>query len=222
MRHINHSFSLGLILFALPFACHSQPQSLSPANPFYAPSPLPFHAPPFDRIKDTDYQPAIEAGLAESMRETRAITDDPAPPDFANTIVPLLKSGQLLDRAVQPFFCVVAAASSPALQKVEEVVSPEIAAFRDFIYLDPKLFARIKAIHDKLPTLRLDSEQKHAVEVFYRDFTRAGANLDAAGKTRQKQINEQLSTLSPSSTTNFWRAPKPLPSIPQIRSSSKV
>lgn len=130
------------------------------------------------------------------MRETRAIADDPAPPDFANTIAPLLKSGQLLNRAAQPFSCVVAAASNPALQKVEEVVSPEFAAFHDFVYLDPKLFARIKAIHNELPTLSLNSEQKHAVEVFYRDFTRVGANLDTAGKTRLKQINEQLSTLS--------------------------
>ncbi len=196
MRHFKSSFSTGLVLLALAFNCGSQTPSLSPANPFYAPSRLPFHAPPFDRVKDTDYQPAIEGGIAESMREIRAIAENPAPPDFANTIVPLLKSSQLLNRAAQPFFCVVAAASNPALQKLEELVSPKLAAFRDSIYLDPKLFARVKAIHDKLSTLRLDPEQKHAVEVFYRDFTRAGANLDASGKVRLKQINEQLSTLS--------------------------
>jgi len=196
MRYLNHSFSAGLVLLILPFASRSQTQALSSANPFYAPSPLPFHAPDFDRIKETDYQPAIEAGIAESMGEIRAIAENPVPPDFANTIVPLLKFGQLLRRAADPFFCVVAAASNPALQKVEEAVSPKVAAFRDFIHLDPKLFARVKAIKDKLATLPLNPEQKHAVEVLYRDFTNAGANLDIAGKTRLKQINEQLSTLS--------------------------
>jgi peptidyl-dipeptidase Dcp len=196
MRYLKPIFSTVLIFLALPFACKCQTQSLSPTNPFYAPSPLPFHAPPFDRIKDSDYQPAIEAGIAENMREVRAIAENPAPPDFTNTIVPLLKSGQLLDRSLAPFSCVTSAASNPTLQKVEEITSPEVAALRDSIYLDPKLFARIKTIYDKLSMLRLDSEAKHAVEVLYRDFSHAGANLDTGGKTRLKQINEQLSTLS--------------------------
>jgi peptidyl-dipeptidase Dcp len=196
MRNVKNFFSAGLVLLSLPFTCPAQTQPLTPANPFYAPSPLAFHAPPFDRIKDSDYQPAIEAGIAANLREIRAIADDPSPPDFNNTIVPLLKSGQLLDRAVAPFYCVVSAASNPTLQKLEEVISPKLAALRDFTHLDPKLFARIQAIHDNLATLPLDSEAKQAVEVFYRDFTRAGANLDPAGKTRLKQINEEVSTLS--------------------------
>lgn len=196
MRHLNPLFSTGLILLALPFAGLCQITPLSPTNPFYAPSPLPFHAPPFNRIKDSDYQPAIEAGIAEKMREIRAIADNPAPADFANTIVPLLKSGKLLDRSVAPFFCIVSAASNPMLRKVEELISPELAALDDSTYLDPKLFARIKAIYQKLPTLSLNAEAKHAVEVFYREFSRAGANLNDNDKTRLKQINKQLSILS--------------------------
>src|SRR6516165_8508948 len=70
-----------------------------PSNPFYAPSTLPFHAPPFDKIKDEDYQPAIEAGMAEERNEIRAIADNPAPPTFENTMVAMEKSGQLLRRA---------------------------------------------------------------------------------------------------------------------------
>jgi len=196
MPHCKPLFSTALILLALPFICPGQTKSLSPTNPFYAPSPLPFHAPPFNRIKDSDYQPAIEAGIAEKLREVRAIADNPAAPDFANTVVPLLKSGQLLDRAVEPFFGVVSAASNPALRKVEEVISPELAGLDDATYFNTKLFARIKAIYAKLPTLSLNNEQKHAVEVLYREFTRAGANLGPDGKTRLKQINEQLSILS--------------------------
>ena len=70
MRHFKPTSSTGLILLALPFVCCCQTQPLSPTNPFYAPSPLPYHAPPFDRIKDSDYRPAIEAGIAEKMRRS--------------------------------------------------------------------------------------------------------------------------------------------------------
>lgn len=153
MRHLKIFSSTGLLLLCLPFTGAAQTQPFGPANPLYATSQLPFHAPPFDRIKDSDYLPAIEAGIADTLRELRAIADNPAPPDFANTVVPLLKSGQALDRAVSPFYCVVSAASNPALQKLEEVISPKLSALRDSTYLDPKLFARIKAIHDQLPTL---------------------------------------------------------------------
>ena len=74
--------------------------SSGPSNPFYAQSSLPFHAPPFDKIKDTDYQPAIEAGMAQQLAEVRAIAANPAAPTFENTFVPLEKSGRLLDRAL--------------------------------------------------------------------------------------------------------------------------
>src|SRR5271154_3252581 len=77
-----------------------------PSNPFYAPSTLPFHAPPFDKIKDSDYQPAIEAGMAEQRREIRAIADNPAPPTFENTLVAMEKTGQLFNRAMTAFNCV--------------------------------------------------------------------------------------------------------------------
>src|ERR1700683_294444 len=74
-----------------------------PSNPFFTPSALPFQAPPFDKIKDEDYQPAIEAGMAQQLAEIRAIANDPAPPTFANTFVPLERSGRLLDRSLQAF-----------------------------------------------------------------------------------------------------------------------
>ena len=83
--------------------CGAQTQttaaSFGPGNPFYAPSTLPFQAPPFDKIKDSDYQPAIDAGMAQQIKEVEAIANNPAPPTFENTIVALERSGQLLDRA---------------------------------------------------------------------------------------------------------------------------
>ena len=77
----------GAMALASSAATLDKPMDFGPNNPFYAPSTLPFHAPPFDKIKDSDYQPAIEAGIAEQLQEMRAIADDPAPPTFENTLV---------------------------------------------------------------------------------------------------------------------------------------
>src|SRR5437879_13845053 len=88
-----------------------------PANPFYAPSALPFQAPPFDRIKDGDYQPAIEAGMAEELKEMRAIADNPAAPTFENTIVAMEKTGALFQRAYAAFNAVTGANTNPVVEK---------------------------------------------------------------------------------------------------------
>ena len=114
-----------------------------PSNPFYSPSTLPFQAPPFDKIKDSDYQPAIEAGMAEQLQEMQAIANNPEPPTFENTIVAFEKSGQLLTRVGQVFFNVVGANSDPKLLEIRPVVAPKLSAHHDAIYLDPKLFARV-------------------------------------------------------------------------------
>ena len=170
--------------------------AFGPSNPFYAPSTLPFHAPPFDKIKDTDYQPAIEAGIAAQLKEFGAIANNPAPADFANTFVALEKSGQLLNRAERAFNAVTGADTDPVLQKVQATETPKLTALDDAKFLNAKLFARIKTIYDKRDVLRLDPESRRLVELTYLNFVRAGANLDDAGKTSLKQINGQLSVLS--------------------------
>ena len=98
-----------------------------PANPFYAPSALPFHAPPFDKIKDEDYQPAIEAGVAQSLAEIGRIADDSAPPTFDNTFVAMEKSGRLLDRAYAAFNGVSQSNTNPTLQNAKTALAPERA-----------------------------------------------------------------------------------------------
>ncbi len=169
--------------------------AFGPSNPFYAPSTLPFHAPPFDKIKDSDYQPAIEAGIAAELKKS-TIVNNPAPADFANTFVALEKTGQLLNRAERAFNTVTGANTNPLLQKVQETETPKLTALEDAELLNAKLFARIKAVYDKRDALKLDPESRRLVEQAYLHFVRAGANLDDAGKTRLKQINEQLSVLS--------------------------
>ena len=167
-----------------------------PSNPFYVPSTLPFHAPAFDKIKDADYQPAIEAGIAAELKEVEAIANNPAPPDFANTFIPLEKMGELLSRANRAFGALTAANTNPLLQKVQAAEAPKEAALSDAELLNPKLFARIESIYKRRDTLGLDAEAKRLVERTYEHFTHAGANLPDADKTRLKQINEQLSVLS--------------------------
>src|SRR5579863_8247756 len=102
-----------------------------PSNPFYAPSTLPFHAPPIDKIKDDDYQPAIEAGMAEELVEIQAIADNPAAPTYENTLVAMEKTGQLLQRALAEFGAMTAANTNPALQNVQADEAPKLAAHQD-------------------------------------------------------------------------------------------
>ena len=130
--------------------------NFGPSNPFYAPSTLPFQAPPFGKIKDSDYQPAIDAGMAQQIVEVESIANNPAPPTFENTIVDLERSGQLLTRVWAAFNCVTGANIDDELQKVQEYEAPRLAAHQDAIYLNAKLFARVKAIYDQRASLHLD------------------------------------------------------------------
>src|SRR5690349_8021453 len=170
--------------------------AFGPSNPFYAPSTLPFHAPPFDKIKDSDYEPAMDAGIAQNLTEIDKIANDPAPPTFANTFVALEKSGQLLDRVQAAFSGVAGANTDPTLQKIQETEAPKLAALQDAEMLNPKLFARVKTVYDKRASLKLDQDSMRLVERTYANFVHAGANLSDADKKRLKQINEQIATLS--------------------------
>ncbi len=178
-------------------AAADRPNSgFGPSNPFYAESSLPFHAPPFDKIKDADYQPAIEAGMGQQLAEVRAIAANTAAPTFENTFVPLEKSGRLLDRALQAFAGVAGANTNPYLQDVKTALAPKLAAHQDAIFLNAKLFARVSAIYEKRGTGGFDAEQKRLIEVTYDEFVHAGANLSAPDKERLKKMNAEESTLS--------------------------
>jgi peptidyl-dipeptidase Dcp len=176
------------------------PQTQTPAfgtsNPFYAPSTLPFHAPPFDKIKDSDYQPAMDAGIAENLREIETIANNPAPPTLANTFVALEKSGQLLDRAQGAFGLVSQANTDPTLQKIQDTEAPKLSELFDAEMLNPKLFARVQAVYKKRDSLNLDPDSKRLCERTYENFVHAGANLSDADKDRLKEINKQLASLS--------------------------
>jgi len=179
-----------------------------PSNPFYAPSTLPFQAPPFDKIKDSDYKPAIDAGMAQQIVEVEAIANNPAPPTFDNTLVALERSGQLLTRAWQAFNCVTGANINEELQQVQAYEAPRLAAHEDAIHLNTKLFARVKAIYDQRASLGLDAESLRLVEYQYQQFVKAGANLSDANKDKLKKLNEEESTLENTFMTNLLAAAK--------------
>jgi peptidyl-dipeptidase Dcp len=108
---------------------------------FDAPSPLPFHAPDFTRIKDGDFQPAIEAGIALRRAEIAKIANNPAAPTFANTIEALERSGQMLDRVLQVFSALTSANTNDTLDEVDRVTAPKLTALNDEVAFDARLFA---------------------------------------------------------------------------------
>jgi len=168
----------------------------APANPFLAASTLPFQAPAFDRIKDGDYLPAFEEGMRQQLAEIRQIADNAEPATFDNTLLPLEKSGAILDRTSRVFFGVVQADTNPERQKIQEEVIPKLAAHGDAIHLDPKLFARVKAVYDGRAGAGLDAEQLRVVEETYKGFVKAGAQLGDADKETLKQYNAEEATLA--------------------------
>jgi peptidyl-dipeptidase Dcp len=169
---------------------------LSPSNPFYAASTLPFQVPPFDKITNAHYQPAIEAGMKQQLTEVDAIANQSAPPTFDNTIIPLERSGALLARAAKTFNAITSANTDSILQGIQEVVAPKLAAHNDAIYLNDKLFQRVKSIYDRRETLGFNAEQKFLVELYNRNFIRAGAQLSEADKTRLRALNQEEAKLS--------------------------
>ena len=164
-------------------------------NPFYRESPLPYHYPPFDKIKDEHYTPAYERGMAEQLQEVRQIADSSEKPTFANTIIPLERSGQLLNRVNVVFSSLSSAHTNPKIQEIEAAMAPKLAAHSDAILLDGKLFARVQTLHDQRETLDLDPESKRVLERYYKDFVRAGAKLSEADKTKLKALNAELAML---------------------------
>lgn len=189
---------LSVAVFAqtAPPTAAAEAPAFTAENPFAKPSTLPYQAPPFDKIKDGDYLPAIEEGMRQELADVDKIADNPDPATFENTIVEMEKSGALLRRVSRVFGAVTQSNTNPALQKIQTVLAPKQAAHRDAINLNPKLFARIKAVYDQREKLPLGAEQKYLVERYYKDFVRSGALLSEEDKTRLRALNKEQSQLS--------------------------
>ena len=162
---------------------------------FGAASPLPYHAPQFDKIKDSDFQPGIEAGMTRQLAEIAAITADKSPATFANTLEAMEKSGQMLTRVSDIFFDLTQANTNPALQAAETALAPKLAAHHDAIFMNAALFARVKAVWDARANLKLSPEALQLLTVTYQQFVHSGALLNDADQKKLKALNAEDSTL---------------------------
>jgi peptidyl-dipeptidase Dcp len=169
--------------------------TLPASNPFTRPSALPLQTPDFAKIKDSDYLPAILAGMAQQKREVTAIANQAPTPTFDNTLAALEKSGLLLERALLAFSAVNGANTNDTLQATDTKTSPLLAAHNDFIYLNPKLFGRVKYLHDHQAELNLNPEQAKLLDVYYKQFQHSGAELSPAKQAQLRLLNKRLSTL---------------------------
>jgi len=178
------------------------------SNPLMVASTLPYQAPDFSKIKDGDYQPAIEEGMKQQMTEMDSIANNAAEPTFENTFVAMERSGQLLRRAYAAFNVVSGANTNETLQKVQEAIAPKLASHQDAIYLNEKLFGRVKKIYDSRAGLNLDPESLRLVEYYYQQFVKAGALLNDDSKAALKKLNEEEAGLGAKFTNMLLAAAK--------------
>lgn len=165
-------------------------------NPLLTSYQTPFQAPPFELIENSHYKPAILEAIKINQQEIEAITANNEKPTFENTIVALENSGALLNRITTTFSNLNSTNTNDALQATAKELAPELSKNSDNIFLNEKLFARIKTVWDKQKDFRLNAEQAKLLEKKYKAFVRSGANLTAQQKDRLRKINEQLSVLA--------------------------
>ncbi|MBM4130592.1 dipeptidyl carboxypeptidase II, partial [bacterium] len=186
-------------LLGLAFCCAFSEAGAADAarpNPLLEPSPLPLGAPAFDRITTADFAPAFAAAMRAHLDELEAIATDPAVPTFDNTLVALERAGWQLRGVSLVFGALTSANTDPELQAVQQEMAPRLAAHRDALLLDGRLFARVEAVHQRRDGLGLDAESAHLLEYWHRAFVRAGARLPDAQKEQLRRLNEQEADLS--------------------------
>ena len=176
--------------------------TVSDDNPFYTESTQPYQLPPFDRIDEPHFLPAFERGMAEQLAEVSAISEQITPPTFENTLVPLERSGVLLNRVAATFFNLSSADTNEALDQIRAEVAPMLASHTDQILLNGRLFERVRSLYEQRETLGLNDESLRLVERHYVDFVRAGALLSEAEQQRMQEINGEMAALQTTFTQN--------------------
>ncbi len=189
--------------FHLPLAAIVMATMLISDNPFSKPSTLPYEAPDFTKIKVEHFKPAFIEGMAQELRDIDLIATQKDIPTFENTIVAMERSGMMLSRAQRVFSNLTGTDTNPQLQAIQVEMSPLFAAHSDNILLNPALFARVRELHDKQDQLGLNEEQLQLLKTVYRRFVRAGAMLTEAQKTRIREINSEMSTLTTQFSNNL-------------------
>jgi peptidyl-dipeptidase Dcp len=165
-------------------------------NPLLAPSPLPYGVPDYPAIEPAHYLPAFEAAFAEHRAEIEAIATREDEPTFENTMLPLERAGELLERVILAFYTVSSADATPPIQEIDERLAPLLAAHTDAIQLDARLYGRVRALHERIDRLDLGPEERRLVERHFREMTHAGAALGEEAKQRLTGLNRRLSELT--------------------------
>lgn len=161
-------------------------------NPFFAAYENEYGAPPFEKIKTEHYMPAFEEGIKQHQAEIDAIADSNEEPTFANTIEALDYSGQLLSKVSSVFFNLYSSNSNEDMEKIATDVSPKLSEHNDNLYLNEKMFGRVKKLYDNRTTLGLNAEQTRLLEDYYKNFIRSGAALNPEQKEKLRAINKEL------------------------------
>ncbi|MDR3340050.1 MAG: M3 family metallopeptidase [Candidatus Symbiothrix sp.] len=193
MRKYFFILSLLIMIYS---ACQDNKKALDPKNPFASEFNTPYGVPPFDQIKPEHYKPAFLAGIEQQIAEIKTITDNSEPAVFENTVLALEETGSLLDRVSSVFFAISGANQDSVIQDIEAEITPLLAKHHTNIFLNDKLFARIKTVYEAIPTAGLNVEQKMLVENYYKNFVRSGISLAESQKKRLREINEELSLLT--------------------------
>ncbi|ODS83338.1 MAG: peptidase M3 [Cytophagaceae bacterium SCN 52-12] len=193
--YLNRLFPVALSMSVAFMGCDSSEKTDS-SNPFLESYQTPFEVPPFDQIRFEHYKPAYEEALIQHNKEIDAIADNPESPTFENTIVAYDDSGLLLNQVSAVFNNLNSAHTNDSIQALAKELAPRLSAHRDNISLNPRLFARVKAVWDTREGAGLNEEQERLLEITYKNFVRSGANLSDADKEKLKRINAELSVLT--------------------------
>ncbi|HSN50021.1 MAG TPA: M3 family metallopeptidase, partial [Bacteroidales bacterium] len=201
-------FTAGFLLLFLSCNRNAEQKTDLSSNPFMKASTLPFQAPDFTKIKNSDFSPAFEEGIKIQLAEIDSIAKNPEAPTFENTLVALEKSGQLLRRVNGVFNMLSGANTDSVLQKLNEEIAPKLASIQDAVYLNNTLYDRFKKIYEKKDQLSLDKESARLLEYYHKQFIRAGANLSAEDKSKLKKLNGEEAGLGAKFTNQLLAAAK--------------
>ena len=189
------SFAVIIACFTLLASGAKKKNVKANENPFMAPYTAKYEIPPFEQIKLSHYMPALEAGIAQQNKEIADIVNNPAAPNFENTVLALDNSGDILAKVGGVFFALSESDATPEMQELAEKLSPMFTAQSDAMYMNLDLFKRIKAVYDNADALGLDKVQKRLTEKYYKRFVRNGALLSPALQDTLKAINTRLATV---------------------------
>lgn len=192
---------MALALGIMGVACHQKEK-----NPFFTEWNTPYQIPPFDKIKNEHYIPAFEKAMEIQNEELQKIANSTEAPTFKNTIEAMEYSGDMLNKVSLVFFNLTASNNSDTLMEINEKMTPKLSKHSDDIYLNVKLFSRIKTLYDQKENLGLTSVQKRLLEETYKDFVANGANVPADKQDRFRKVNEEIASYTLKYGNNVLKA----------------